>query len=283
LISVRTQSQLPLAWGPQLSGILSRSTGYDHLLAYAQALSPTAPPALGYLPLYCHRAVAEQALRLWLALLRRLPRQQRQFQRFHRDGITGRECAEKTLAVVGVGHIGQEVCRLGLALGMRVLGVDRAPRAAGITHVPIEVALPQADVVVVAMDLNPSNHGYFGWERLRAIKPGAVFVNISRGELSPQSALLEALESGHLAGVALDVFDHEAALAVALRAATPLPDIEDPQARSALQLSLRDDVILTPHNAFNSQEAVERKSQHSVEQIEAFLRSGRFRWDAPRP
>jgi D-lactate dehydrogenase len=102
LVSIRTQSQIPLAWAPELDAILSRSTGYDHLAAYAATTE--APLALGFLPLYCHRAVAEQAMLLWMALLRRLPRQIAQFRTFHRDGITGGECAGRTLVVVGRSH-----------------------------------------------------------------------------------------------------------------------------------------------------------------------------------
>jgi D-lactate dehydrogenase len=277
LISVRTQSRLPAAWAPELGGILSRSTGYDHLRAYAQAVRE--PPALGYLPLYCHRAVAEQAMLLWMALLRRLPRQQRQFKSFTRDGITGRECAGRTLAVVGVGRIGAEACAIGAALGMRVLGVDRAPSAPAVRHVAIEAALAEADVVVCAMDLTAENRGYFSRSRWRQAKPGAVFVNISRGELSPPTALLEALEEGRLAGVALDVYDRESELATALRSGGAAS--EDPEIQATLRLASREDVICTPHNAFNSEEAVERKSAHSVEQVVAFLATGAFRWGAP--
>jgi len=275
LISIRTQSQVPLAWAPALDAILSRSTGYDHLLAYVAAAAP--PPAVGYLPLYCHRAVAEQAMLLWMALLRKLPRQVRQFRQFHRDGLTGQECQQRTLVVVGVGHIGHEVCVIGKALGMHVLGVDREARHPNVEYVPLEAALPRADVVVCAMDLNSTNRGYFSPDVLALIKPGAVFVNISRGELSPSSALLSALESGRLSGVALDVFDHEATLAVALRTGHPN---DDAAARAALHLAERDDVICTPHNAFNTIEAVYRKSDHSVQQIVAYLGTGEFLWSA---
>jgi D-lactate dehydrogenase len=278
LISVRTQSILPAAWAPALDAILSRSTGYDHLAAYAAATDRRV--SLGYLPLYCHRAVAEQAMLLWMALLRRLPRQVRQFGDFHRDGLTGEECQGRTLVVVGVGHIGVETCRIGRALGMHVMGVDRAPNDAEIVYADADVALPQADVVVCAMDLNDSNRGYFDAARLRQIKQGAIFVNISRGELSPSSALLDALRLGRLAGVGLDVFDHEPELAVALRTGQPS---DDPEVRATMELARRDDVVCTPHNAFNTLEAVERKSEHSVQQITAILDRGEFLWPVPAP
>ncbi|MCE9556186.1 MAG: hydroxyacid dehydrogenase [Planctomycetes bacterium] len=276
LISIRTQSQLPPAWATQLDAILARATGYDHLLAYAASV-PKAP-ALGYLPLYCQRAVAEQAMLMWMTLMRRLPRQMRQFRTFHRDGLTGSECAGRTLVVVGVGNIGHEVCRIGQGLGMRVLGVDLEPRFADLDYESIDVALPQADVIVCAMNLNRANHGFFNRARWKCVKPGAVFINISRGELSPATALLEALAAGQLGGVGLDVFEDEPKLATALRSQRPM---NDPEVVATLALAERDDCLCTPHNAFNTAEAVARKSEHSVQQIVSFLDSGAFLWTPP--
>jgi len=278
VISIRTQSQIPAAWAPTLGGILTRSTGYDHVLRYL-AQAPTPVPA-GYLPLYCNRAVAEQALLLWMALLRRLPVQQAQFRRFHRDGITGRECRDKTLAVFGVGHIGHELVRIGHGLDMQVLGVDLEPRHSDVDYVTPEAALAAADIVVCAMNLTAENEGYFDATRWRQTKPGALFINIARGELSPAIALAEALNAGRLAGVGLDVYNHEPELAVALRRDHPSTD---PEILALLALSQRSDVICTPHNAFNTAESVSRKSAHSMQQIQAFLETGTFLWPLPRP
>jgi D-lactate dehydrogenase len=273
LISIRTQSIVPADWARTLDGVLSRSTGFDHLLAYAAAAQT--PVALGNLPLYCHRAVAEQAMLMWMALLRRLPRQMRQFHDFHRDGLTGAECQGRTLAVVGVGNIGREICDIGQSLRMRVLGVDCDPRHDDIDFVGVETALEQADVIACAMDLNETNRGYFDMAKWRRVKPGTIFVNISRGELSPSTGLVEALRAGLLGGVGLDVFDHESELAVALRTKAAPAGAE---ALAALELASRDDCICTPHNAFNTLEAVDRKSEHSVRQIAAFLETGQFLW-----
>jgi D-lactate dehydrogenase len=276
-ISTRTQSIYPLEWAAQLDAILSRSTGYDHLVAYAAQVKT--PPAMGYLPLYCHRAVAEQAMMLWMALLRKLPQQIRKFREFNRDGLTGLECEGRTLAVVGVGNIGHEVCRIGQALGMKVIGVDRAPRFADVSYLNIEEALSTADVVVCALDLNRASRGYFDDAKWRHVQPGAFFVNISRGECSPSTALLAALEAGRLGGVALDVYDHEAALAVALRSGQTAAN--DAEVAATLALAQRDDCLCTPHNAFNSLEGTRRKSEHSVRQILAFRETGRFLWPVP--
>jgi D-lactate dehydrogenase len=294
LISTRTQSILPVAWAPQLDAILSRSTGFDHLAAYAAQIST--PVQFGYLPLYCHRAVAEQAMMLWMALLRRLPQQIRQFRDFHRDGLTGFEAAGRTLAVVGVGNIGHEICDIGRALRMTVVGVDRDERHADVNYASLDDALAAADIVVCALDLNASTRGFFTLDVWRRAKRKPLFVNISRGECSPSTALVAALDAGLLCGVGIDVYDHEAELAVALRgaegAAVALdakPDpadaarpavTTDPEALAALELFRRDDCICTPHNAFNSFEGVERKSMHSIQQIMALRETGRFLWPA---
>lgn len=276
LISTRNQSRVPLEWRDALDGILTRSTGYDHLLEFAALPQPA--PKLGYLPLYCHRAVAEQALMMWMALLRKLPQQMRQFHTFHRDGLTGLECQGRTLLVVGVGNIGREICQIGRGLGMRVLGVDLDPRDPTVEFVSIDDGLSQADVVVCAMDLNASNHNYFHADRLRKVKVGAVFVNISRGELSPSTVLLGTLRSGQLGGVGLDVYDREPVLALALRG-SKLSD--DAEVCAAIELAKMENVICAPHNAFNSAEAVQRKSEHSIRQIVAFLKTGQFEWPVP--
>jgi D-lactate dehydrogenase len=294
LISIRTQSVVPTAWAGALAGILARATGYDGLLRYRSATNTTAQ--LGYLPLYCARAVAEQAMLLWMALLRRLPRQLRQFATFHRDGLTGFECAQKNLLVVGVGNIGSEVAKIGVGLGMNVRGVDIVQRHPSVSYVSPEEGIPWADVIVCAMNLTADNAGYFNHRLLGRAKRGVLFVNVARGELSPPSDLLRLLDEGQLGGVALDVFDQESKLAVALRsseavAARVSERTKQPLAhargydtdsvRATLELVQRPNVICTPHNAFNTHEAVERKARQSVEQLGHFLERGTFLWPVP--
>jgi len=271
LLSIRTQSVVPPAWLPHLKGILARTTGYDHLRDYA-VRAPALP--LACLPEYCTRAVAEQAALLWMALLRRLPAQLAQWTDFHRDGLTGGECAGRTLVVVGVGRIGHEVAQIGRGLGLHVLGVDIEPRHKDLTYLPWAEAAPRADIVAACMDLNPTSRQFFRAETLARLKPGALLVNVARGELVDLDATCTALDQGLLGGLAMDVFEEETRVADALRGlATPTPAVE--QLR---QLARRPNVIFTPHNAFNTLEAVERKSLSSVEQLVHFWQQGRFRW-----
>ncbi|MFZ0389777.1 MAG: NAD(P)-dependent oxidoreductase [Calditrichia bacterium] len=276
LISIRTQSIIPPQWASHLQGLLTRSTGYDHMLAYREKTGAGIPA--GYLPLYCNRAVAEQAMLLWMALLRKLPQQQQQFQSFHRDGLTGQECRDKTLLVVGVGNIGSEVVKIGNGLGMNVLGVDLVQHHAWVNYTPPEAGLPVADIVVCAMNLTPENHSYFNERRLALLKKGALFINIARGEMSPPETLLKFLKNGHIGGVAMDVFDRESELAVALRSGKTAGS---PRVEAVLQMAGLPNVIFTPHNAFNTEESVRRKAEQSIEQITHFLEQGCFKWPVP--
>jgi len=278
LISTRTQSLIPETWHDMLDGILTRSTGYDHLRAYLNRTGAALP--CGYLPLYCHRAVAEQAMLLWMCLLRRFPQQLSQFQSFHRDGLTGRECRGKVLLVVGVGNVGREVVDIGTALGMTVLGVDVEQRWPEVDYITPTAGLAQADVVVCAMNLTDANHAYFNRNRLQGIKRGAVFVNIARGELADSAALQEAHDAGRLAGIGLDVYSAEPELACALREKRCS---SDPEVQAQLRLSRSPNVVCTPHNAFNTREAVARKAGQSIAQITHFRKYGRFLWPLPTP
>ena len=278
IVSLRTQSLLPPAWAPQLHGILSRSTGYDHLLAYRGSVSAPCP-LLGYLPLYCVRAVAEQALLLWTALFRRLPRQLAQFDSFHRDHLSGRENPGKVMALFGVGNIGHEIWRIATALGLIVRGVDPVQRHADVAYASPEEALAEADLIVCAMNLTARNRGYFNAARLSHARRKPILVNIARGEFTPAIVLEAALEQGILSGVALDVYNEEATLAPALRTGNPAALTADN--RALLRLRNRPDVLLTPHNSFNTLEAVERKSEQSIRALLHFQKNGQFLWPVP--
>jgi D-lactate dehydrogenase len=278
IISIRTQSLLPESWSNQVSAILTRSTGYDHLRRYLNELGKEIP--CGFLPLYCNRAVAEQAMLLWMALLRKLSQQTRQFEEFNRDGLTGFEALGKTLVVVGVGNIGSEIIRIGQGLGMKVMGVDLVEKYDFVQYSDINKILPLTDIIVCSMNLTTENTGYFNYQRLKQAKKGSIFINIARGEMSPALDLLNLLHEGHLAGVGMDVFNLESELSVFLRSDRKnLP--ENVEIQTILEMSCLPNVIFTPHNAFNTNEALERKVKQSIDQISSFYKTGKFIWEIP--
>jgi len=276
IISIRTQSIIPVSWAGHIEAVLTRSTGFEHLLDYEEKVKTSLK--YGYLPLYCNRAVAEQACLLWMSLIRKLKLQMEQFKSFERDGLTGQECEKKTLLVVGVGNIGSEVVRIGEGLGMRVLGVDIVKRFPSVNYVSIDEAILLADIIVCAMNLTPENRGYFNYSLLKKAKKGVIFVNIARGEMSPSADLLTLIEEDHLGGLGMDVFNKEAELATLIRQGMKS---EDREIQATSMLATKPNVVFTPHNAFNTRESVERKSQQSIEQIENYLKTGQFIWPVP--
>ncbi len=273
VISTRTQSAIPPEWAGDITAFISRSTGYDHLSAYREQTGCTA--LMGYLPLYCNRAVAEQALLFWLSLMRKLKVQLAKFNGFDRDGLSGMELTGKTVAVYGVGNIGHEVLDIATSLRMQTIGVDIVRRFDDVNYLDPFSAAARADIIVAAMNLTKENQGYFDAGFWQNVKPGALFINISRGELAPTTHLLNALQQGILAGLAIDVFDAEKDVAAYLRDGV---NSDHPQVQALLKLQDRDDVILTPHNAFNTIESVERKSEQTVRQLISFLETGQLIW-----
>jgi len=147
-----------------------------------------------------------------------------------------RELRGSTVCIVGFGSVGQACAEVFAALGCRILGVDLQPGENKFCDVmycfpDLERALEQSDVVILTLPLTDETRGLFGEKLLFAIKPGAILVNIARGGLVDKVALIVSLESGHLGGAVLDVFDEEP-----LPAWSILWDLPN--------------VVLTPHNSF---------------------------------
>jgi D-lactate dehydrogenase len=271
LISIRTQSLIPIDWEDKIDGILSRSTGYDHLKKYLETIHTELP--CGYLEEYATRAVSEHAILLMMALMRRLPQQMMQFQHFDRDGLTGGECAGKNLLVVGVGRIGSEIVEIGNALGMSVRGVDIVKRYNEVRYCEKEEGVAWADVIICAMNLTDENRSYFSYNLLKNAKHGILFINIARGEHAPLSGVLQLIQEHHIGGLGLDVFEDEPNVAVALRSGHTNTSNE---AQILEELLHNPNVLFTPHNAFNTIEAVRRKSQFSVDEVFYFLKNKNF-------
>jgi D-3-phosphoglycerate dehydrogenase len=168
----------------------------------------------------------------------------------------------RTLGVVGLGSIGRAVAKRGLAMGMTVVGIDPMPQAEataaelGVQLLGLDEVFAAADVLSLNLPMSPENRHLVNEARLGAMKPGSFLVNTARGPLVDEAALVEALESGHLAGAALDVFETE-----------PLP------AESRLRgLS---NVILGSHNASNTIEAVRRVNRLAIDNLLAVLEANR--------
>ena len=160
------------------------------------------------------RPMASAAVALILALSHELVERNAVFHASRwkeaRFGVIGFGLSGRTLGVIGFGNIGRDIVRLLEPWQMRVLVSTPHPAdVAGVTHVELDELLTEADVVVVACPLKPETHHLLDARRLGLMKPTAVLVNVARGPIVDQAALVEALRSGRLAGAGLDVFEEE--------------------------------------------------------------------------
>jgi D-3-phosphoglycerate dehydrogenase len=193
-----------------------------------------------------------------LALVRRLPREDRAMRQGGWQTGLAVELSGKTLGIVGLGRIGSRVAAFGKFLGMHVLAWgptldDERAAAAGARRVELTELFRRSDVVSVHLRLSDRTRGVVGAEQLSLMKPSAYFVNTARGALVDEEALLTALRENRIAGAALDVYQVEP-----LPAAHPLRSCEN--------------VVLSPHMGFVTREAYHLFFEQAVEAIDAYLR-----------
>jgi phosphoglycerate dehydrogenase-like enzyme len=199
----------------------------------------------------------ELTIGLILALLRRISQVDRRMRAERWPPVVGHILEGKTVGVIGFGRIGREVGRIAKAFNTRVLAYSRTLTPAkaaeiGAECVTMETLLRESDVVTVHVNLNPQTVGIIGEKELSMMKPGALLVNTARGPLIAESAMLKALDSGRLGGVALDVFDNE-----------PLPK-DHPLRRF-------DNAILLSHRGYATMEILQERYEQALTNILKFL------------
>ena len=261
---------------PALKLIATRSTGYDHIdLAAAKAHGV----AVANVPFYGENTVAEFAFALLLALSRRIIDADERVRAgtFSPTGLRGFDLSGKVIGVIGTGHIGAHIIRMAQGFGMKVIGFDAFPNAdlshtLNFTYVSLTDLLAQSDVISLHVPYNKDTHHLINKENISGIKKGAYLINTARGAVVETDALIEAVRNGTLAGAALDVLEEEGELSEEAALLTaPHPNAD------ALKITLENHylinhprVIVTPHLAFNTQEAVERILNTTIENITSF-------------
>ena len=198
--------------------------------------------------------VADTVLGYLLAFVRRLSWMDAAMKRGEWEKIPGRALSECTLGVIGVGNIGKAVTRRARAFGMKVLGNDIVDidhvfiSESGIHMTSLDALLSDSDFVSVNCDLNPTSHHLINAQTLTKMRSSAILINTARGPIVDEPALIAALQSGQIAGAALDVFEFE-----------PLP-------HDSLLLKM-DNVMLAPHNANSSPAAWERVHWNTIRNL----------------
>jgi D-lactate dehydrogenase len=248
-----------------------RSAGFNHVdLAAAARLGI----GIGRVPAYSPEAVAEHAVALILALNRRIHRAYARVREgnFALEGLLGFDLHGKTVGLVGTGQIGLAFARIMAGFGCRLLGFDPQPSpqapALGLEYLPLDDLLARSDIVSLHCPLTPGTRHLIDAAALARMKRGAMLVNTSRGGILDTAAVIEALKSGQLGHLGLDVYEEEEKLFFEDLSATVIAD--DVFAR----LLTFPNVLITGHQGFFTAEAMRAIAETTVANIDAFARSG---------
>lgn len=261
---------------PNLKLIATRSTGFDHIDMDYCAESEI---AVANVPAYGDNTVAEHTFGLLLTLSHNLYFAIDRTRKgdFSQAGLQGFDLRGKTLGVVGTGNIGQCVMEIAKGFKMEVVAHDiqedeEAAKRLGFEYVPFEELLERADIVTLHVPGSKKTEGLIGADEFKRMRDGVILINTSRGSVVDIRALTRALAEGKVAGAGLDVLPEEPVIreeAELLRSVYQRRrDLESLLAGHIL-MHLRK-VIVTPHTAFNTVEAVQRIIDVTVENIKAF-------------
>ena len=256
--------------------LIQRAAGVDNIdLAAARSLGI----AVARVPEYSPHAVAEHAVALLLSLNRHVHQAYQRMQRadFSLDGLLGFDLYGKTAGVIGMGRIGQRFAAIMQGFGCHVLAYDPAiapdQRMAGVRYDALETVWAASDVLSLHCPLCPGTHHLVNADLLKHTRPHAILINTSRGAVVDTVAVLAALRRGGLAGYAADVYEGEAC--VFFRDCSDC-GYDDPLLKDLLH---EPRVLLTPHQAFFTEEALTNIATATLDNVTAFsagLRSSNF-------
>jgi len=272
---------------PSLKLIATRSTGFDYVdipVARARGVEVV------YVPSYGENTVAEFAFALLLALSRKIPEAHEQITEtgsFVQGALRGFDLVGKTIGVIGTGRIGTNSIKIAKGFGMKILAYDPFPKQGLDTelefrYVGFEELLSQSDVITLHALLNDNTRHMINENSINHIKNGAVLINTARGALVQTSALVKALEMGIISAAGLDVLEEEGDMSDEMKLLSdPHPKLEELKNVLANNyLISHPRVIVTPHIAFNTQEAVERILDTTIDNILSFA-SGQIKNRTP--
>ena len=252
--------------------IALRSAGFNHVdLAAAAALGLT----VSRVPAYSPYAVAEHAVALILTLNRKVHRAYWRVREgnFALTGLLGFDLNGRTVGVIGTGTIGRVFARIMLGFGCRVIAFDPHPHdeipAMGASYTDLPTLFAESDIIALHCPLTPETHHLIDAEALSLMKPGVMLINTSRGALIDTSAVIDALKDGIIGHLGLDVYEEEEELFFEDKSDRVITD------DVFTRLLTFPNVLVTGHQAFFTQEALEHIAETTVANISAFERGER--------
>jgi len=261
--------------------ITTRSTGYDHIDLEACKKKGI---VVCNVPGYGTETVAEHTIALMLAISRRLIESFEGTRKgnFSIKELTGFELMGKTLGIIGAGKIGRRVAELAKAFGMRVIAFDvykneEESKRIGYEYVDIDTLLKESDIISLHANLTKDNYHMLDKEAFDKMKDGVIIINTARGGLIDTKALIEAIKSGKVAYAGLDVLEAEKEIKEELEVLyKDVIDKDELKKMLATHILVEmedqlNNVLITPHNAFNSKEALHRILEITIDNIKNFI------------
>ncbi|GGD58819.1 D-lactate dehydrogenase VanH [Paenibacillus nasutitermitis] len=244
--------------------ISTRSIGCNHIDTTAAKRMVIAIGNVTYSP----NSVADFTLMLMLMAIRNAKSIVRSVEKhdFRLDSVRGKVLRDMTVGVLGTGQIGQAVIERLRAFGCRVLAYDRGQKITA-DYVPLDELLRNSDIVTLHVPLGADTHHIIGHEQIRGMKQGAFIINTGRGALIDTDALIKALENGKLGGAALDVLEGEEGL---FYFDCTQKSIDNP---FLLKLQRMPNVIITPHTAYYTEQALSDTVENTIKNCLDFERS----------
>ncbi len=271
-----TLSKDILSQMPNLKCIVTRSTGFDHIdMAYCKEKGIV----VSNVPSYGVHTVAEQAFALMLALTRKIIPSIERTKRgdFSMEGLQGIDLCGKTLGVIGGGKIGTSVITIATGFGMHVVVYTRHDQPSDNPNVEyntdLNTVLSRSDIVTLHLPLTPETKHIINKDSLQHMKKGIYLINTARGGLVETEAILLGLEQGIFAGVGLDVLEDEHDIREEKELLSP-EFLKNCDLKTDLMehiLLNKDNVLVSPHNAFNTKEAVMEILDTSLKNVKGFL------------
>jgi len=265
----------------KLKAIVTRSTGFDHI--DTKECSKRKISVLN-VPYYGENTVAEHTFALILALSRKIHKSYERTVRgnFSLEGLRGFDLKGKTIGIIGLGHIGKHVARISNGFEMNILAYDvnrdiNFAKKFKIRYVDFNTLLKNSDIITLHCPYNKSTHHLLNNKNIKFVKKGALIINTARGGNIETKALVSALAKGHLGGAALDVLEEESIIKEEIQLLSKNFPKENLQNLIENHLLLTfDNVIITPHNAFNSKEALTRILDTTIENIKSVISKRKF-------
>ncbi len=263
---------------PKLKQIVTLSTGYDHIdIKYAQKKGIV----VCNVPHYGENTVAEHTFALILALSRKIVESNERVKKgiFSPKGLTGFDLKGKTLGVIGCGNIGKNVIKIAHGFSMNLLVFDLCPDSFlkstyGLKYVQLPELYKKSDIITLHVPYNKHTHHLLDRAAFLQMKKGVMIINTARGGLIETDALYDALMEGKVSFAGLDVLEEEKALAEEAELLH-----QNLEGDKDLSILIRDhvlinhpNVLVTPHNAFNSKEAIKRILNTTIENIVYFVK-----------